>query len=170
MLPQTTGRESAGDGRKSVSYYDRKPVVSERPPQIPLPGSHSKLVNTLVASSGTAKLPESGNQRLTKLLLNVTIQRSPGPVQVVISAESTVSDLIKAAVETYVREGRRALLTEIDPLAYELHYSQFSLDSLDTTAKLGNLGSRNFFLCSKPQNEVNTWSNQATKASKGPVL
>ncbi|KAJ9685119.1 hypothetical protein PVL29_017231 [Vitis rotundifolia] len=51
---------------------------------------------------------------LTKLLLNVTIQRSLGPVQVVMSPNSTIGDLIMAALRQYAKEGRRlALPTEI---------------------------------------------------------
>ncbi|XP_068651088.1 uncharacterized protein At4g22758-like isoform X1 [Aristolochia californica] len=171
MSPPRSGRESTGTIRKSVksaSYNDRLQEASERLPQIPRPGSHSKLLNTLVAGSAAPKSQEIANQRLTKLLLNVTVQQSLGPVHAVISPESKVSDLIKAAVEMYVREGRRPLLTETDPRAYELHYSQFSLDSLDASEKLGNLGSRNFFMCPKPQNGANKCSNQATKAAKAP--
>ncbi|XP_068651090.1 uncharacterized protein At4g22758-like isoform X2 [Aristolochia californica] len=132
MSPPRSGRESTGTIRKSVksaSYNDRLQEASERLPQIPRPGSHSKLLNTLVAGSAAPKSQEIANQRLTKLLLNVTVQQSLGPVHAVISPESKVSDLIKAAVEMYVREGRRPLLTETDPRAYELHYSQFSLDN-----------------------------------------
>jgi len=62
------------------------------------------------------------------LLLNVTIERSLGPVQVVISPEKTTGDLIKAALEIYAREKRRPLLPETDPHRFELHYSQFSLE------------------------------------------
>lgn len=73
--------------------------------------------------------PPETHRRMTKLLLNVTIERSLGPVQVVMSPENTVSDLIKAAVEIYVREKRRPLVKETDPHRFELHYSQFSLES-----------------------------------------
>ncbi|XP_062074133.1 uncharacterized protein At4g22758-like [Humulus lupulus] len=108
----------------------------------------------LSVPTGRFSLPAKVNTntpRLTKLLLNVTIERSLGPVQVVISSESTVGDLVKAAVELYVGEKRRPLLPETDPHRFELHYSQFSLESLKEREKLINLGSRNFFLCSKPK-------------------
>ncbi|KAK3224786.1 hypothetical protein Dsin_004648 [Dipteronia sinensis] len=89
-------------------------------------------------------------QRLTKLLLNVNIERSLGPVQVVTSPEKRVSDLIKAAIEIYVKEKRRPLLKHTDFKSFQLHYSQYSLESLKADEKLINLGSRNFFMCSKP--------------------
>ena len=44
-------------------------------------------------------------------------------------AEWRVADLVAAAVELYIREGRRPLLPSADPSAFGLHYSQFSLES-----------------------------------------
>lgn len=67
--------------------------------------------------------------RLTKLLLNVTIQGSLGPVQVVTSPESTVGDLVATAVKIYAKECRRPILPTTDPAMFDLHYSQFSLES-----------------------------------------
>ncbi|KAL8193640.1 hypothetical protein R6Q57_026775 [Mikania cordata] len=87
--------------------------------------------------------------KLTKLLLNVTVRGSLGPVQVLISPESTVNDLIADALRLYSKEGRRPILPSLDPPGFGLHYSQFSLESLDPHEKLIELGSRNFFLCPK---------------------
>ncbi|KAK6935260.1 hypothetical protein RJ641_035415 [Dillenia turbinata] len=89
--------------------------------------------------------------RPTKLLLNVTIDRSVGPMQVIMSPENTVADFIKAALEAYAKEKRRPLLIETDPKHYALHYSQYSLESLKADEKLINLGSRNFYLHLKPK-------------------
>lgn len=66
--------------------------------------------------------------KLTKLLFNVTIQRCLGAVQVLMSSESTVEDLIAAALRQYEKEGRRSALLSTDPADYGLHYSQFSLE------------------------------------------
>lgn len=49
-------------------------------------------------------------EKLTKLLLNVMVQRSLGPLQVLISPESTVRDLVSEAVKQYSKEGRRPIL------------------------------------------------------------
>ncbi|KAI4330829.1 hypothetical protein MLD38_029076 [Melastoma candidum] len=84
---------------------------------------------------------------LTKLLLNVSIQGSVGAVHVVMRPVSTVGDLISAAVGQYVKEGRRPMVPGKDPVLFDLHYSQFSLESLNRGEELMNLGSRNFFLC-----------------------
>ncbi|KAK1558462.1 hypothetical protein Q3G72_012488 [Acer saccharum] len=108
----------------------------------------------MTATTTTTSTPINGGtgtvQRLTKLLLNVNIERSLGPVQVVTSPEKRVSDLIKAAIEIYVKEKRRPLLKHTDFKSFQLHYSQYSLESLKADEKLINLGSRNFFMCSKP--------------------
>lgn len=68
-------------------------------------------------------------EKLMKLLMKVNIQNSVGPVHVVMLPENTVGELIKAAIEIYVKEKRRPLLPSSDSRSYELHYSQFSLES-----------------------------------------
>ncbi|OIT28438.1 PREDICTED: uncharacterized protein LOC109212638 [Nicotiana attenuata] len=116
---------------------------------------------------------QAGNvkqHKLTKLLLNVNIQNSLGPVHVVMSPENTVGDLVRAAIEIYVKEKRRPLLPSGDPLCYGVHYSQFSLDSLKTEEKVVNLGCRSFFLCPKPNNVVNSSCVDKAKAkSRSPL-
>lgn len=72
---------------------------------------------------------QEGRPRLMKLLLNVTIQGSLGPVQVVMTPESTVNDLIATSVRIYAKEDRRPILVTTDPAMFDLHYSQFSLES-----------------------------------------
>ncbi|XP_047307471.1 uncharacterized protein LOC124910832 [Impatiens glandulifera] len=85
-----------------------------------------------------------------KLLLNVNVEGSFGPIPVVIHAEETVEGLVKAVIEIYVKEKRRPLLAKSDHRLFELHYSTFSLDSLKMEEKLMNLGnSRKFYLCRK---------------------
>ncbi|PIA43363.1 hypothetical protein AQUCO_01900030v1 [Aquilegia coerulea] len=121
----------------------------------------------------TLVLPET-TPKLTKLLLNVTIERSLGAIHVVISPESTVGDLVAAAIRQYEKEGRRPLLQTDDLSQFDLHYSQFSLESLNREEKLINLGSRNFFMCRRKEvdgagvttTRTSSCSNQAEKASK----
>lgn len=67
--------------------------------------------------------------KLTKVLVNVNIERSLGPVQVVTSTENSVTDLIKAAIEIYVEQQRRPLLKQTHHSRYQLHYSAYSLES-----------------------------------------
>lgn len=125
----TSSPKSDTSGR-SASFHGRLPTNSDvSTAQIKRPESHPELLRRRGAASGNPISIENGSPRLTKLLLNVTIQRSLGPVHVVMSPESTVADLTKAALEMYVKEGRRPLLAETDPESFELHYSPFSLDS-----------------------------------------
>ncbi|KAL4283233.1 hypothetical protein GQ457_16G008590 [Hibiscus cannabinus] len=119
-------------------------------------------------------LPTSPDVRpkWTKLLFNVTIQGSLGAVQVLMSPENTVGDLITAAVRQYSKEGRRPILPPADAALFDLHHSQFSLESLEREDKLMALGSRNFFLCTKTaaveerDNKTTSCSNEAENVSK----
>ncbi|KAF9685733.1 hypothetical protein SADUNF_Sadunf03G0084800 [Salix dunnii] len=113
--------------------------------------------------SAKQKNESSSKKVLAKLLLKVNIERSLGPVHVILSPENTVKDLVKSAIDIYVKERRRPLLKQVDSDRFELHYSQFSLESLKPEEKLINLGSRNFFLCSKPSSAVNSSSTADTK-------
>ncbi|XP_020577651.1 uncharacterized protein At4g22758-like [Phalaenopsis equestris] len=90
----------------------------------------------------------------TKFLMNVTVERSFGPIHLMISPESTVMDLVQMALNLYVKEGRRPLLQFTDPTGFELHYSLYNFDCLDPEEKLKNLGSRNFFLCARSTKRI----------------
>ncbi|XP_047092991.1 uncharacterized protein At4g22758-like [Lolium rigidum] len=101
-----------------------------------------------------AVLSEKPAPRLTRLLVNVTVERSLWPVHVVLAADATVADLARAAVAAYVAEGRRPPLpadaNDVDAAArFELHLSKYSLDALNPDEKVLDLGSRNFFLCAR---------------------
>ncbi|TVU12763.1 hypothetical protein EJB05_46420, partial [Eragrostis curvula] len=91
------------------------------------------------------------DRRLTRLLVNVTVDRSLWPVHVVLPADATVADLVRAAVAEYDREGRRPTLPRGRDVAaeFELHLSKYSLESLRPEEKVVDLGSRNFFLCAR---------------------
>lgn len=88
-----------------------------------------RTVPDLISGRITSPTADTLRPKLTKLLVNVTIQRSLGPVQVLISPESTVGDLISDALRQYSKEGRRPVLSSYDPSDFGLHYSQFSLQS-----------------------------------------
>lgn len=95
----------------------------------------------------TGAVPEVLPRQPPKLLLKVTVLGSLGPVQVLMKPESTVGDLVEAAVRQYVKECRRPILPSNVGSDFDLHFSQFSLESLVREEKLVELGSRNFFLC-----------------------
>ncbi|KAI7729748.1 hypothetical protein M8C21_026127 [Ambrosia artemisiifolia] len=103
--------------------------------------------------------------KLTKLLLNVTVERSLVPVHVIISPESTVGDLIAAALRQYSKEGRWPVIPLVNYHGFDLHYSQFCLESLSRDEKLNELGSRNFFLCSNQSVTVSGSNGSGMTAS-----
>ncbi|KAL5709605.1 hypothetical protein ACHQM5_020272 [Ranunculus cassubicifolius] len=154
-------------GEKSLSFTGEKSLVVESE-RIRRHKTDSEL---LLSRKLAQVLPERiPPKRPTKLLLNVTLERSLGAVQVVISPEVNVGDLVAAAVRQYVKEGRRPFLLTTDPTCFNLHYSQFSLESLDREEKLLELGSRNFFMCHNKDVAATTTkllsSNQVDKATK----
>ncbi|MCL7040255.1 hypothetical protein MKW94_009664 [Papaver nudicaule] len=114
-----------------------------------------------ISSSPLLETSQNNIPKLTRLLLNVTVQRSLGPIHVVMSPDSTVGDLITMVVKQYSEEGRRPLLSTVNPSDFNLHYSQFSLECLDREEKLIQLGARNFFLCPK---------NRDVDVGSGPFL
>ncbi|KAL8480949.1 hypothetical protein ACS0TY_027462 [Phlomoides rotata] len=145
MSHRKGGHEKSKKGRlseRASSFHGKASgVVAEmlpRPRTVPnlLAGGRAAEVAALVRPP-----------KLTKLLVNVTIQRSPGPVQVLIPLEATVEDLLLAALRQYAKEARRPVLPSIEASAFDLHYSQFSLESLEREQNLVELGTRNFFLC-----------------------
>lgn len=83
-----------------------------------------------------------------KLLVNVTVARSIGPLRALLSKDATVEDAIKATLVLYAKEGRKPLLSN-DPASFGLHYSQFCINCLNPGDKVEDLGSRTFFLWSK---------------------
>lgn len=119
----TGGKDRKGRlGEKASSFHGRIPETMavakfHRPRTVP-----DLFSGRTVAGVYTPEI----KPKLTKLLLNVTIQRSLVPVMVIMSLESTVGDLIAAALRQYAKEGRRPILGSAD---CDLHYSQFSLES-----------------------------------------
>ncbi|KAL7115951.1 hypothetical protein ACP275_04G213000 [Erythranthe tilingii] len=131
---------------KSSSFHGRDDgVVAEmilrRPRTAPDLFAGRRSAEDAVAIGAPAKL--------TKLLLNVTIHRCLGAVRVVVPLEATVEDLIAAALRQYAKEARLPVIPPGGASDFDLHYSQFSLESLDRDEKLKELGSRNFFLYPK---------------------
>ncbi|KAL0417633.1 UNVERIFIED_CONTAM: hypothetical protein Sradi_1176800 [Sesamum radiatum] len=139
---------------KASSFHGRGGGVAEA--MLPRPRTVPDLLAGRRAGGSSAEdVVALGTQpKLTKLLLNVTIQRSLGAVKVLMPLEATVEDLIATALRQYAKEARLPVLPSGEASGFDLHYSQFSLESLDREAKLMALGSRNFFLCPKRAAEV----------------
>ncbi|XP_061352361.1 uncharacterized protein At4g22758-like [Gastrolobium bilobum] len=172
-------------GERSSSFHGHISESAMSANQIRRPKTVPDLILERTRAAATKTVVEVVPRQPPKLLLKVTMMGSLGPVQVVMRPESTVGDLIAAAVRQYVKEGRRPILPSNDPSHFDLHYSQFSLESLDREEKLMEIGSRNFFLCPRKcsgtvdsgggregnsTTPFGSCSKEADKASKGGWL
>ncbi|XP_050377652.1 uncharacterized protein At4g22758 [Argentina anserina] len=103
------------------------------------------------ASSPTLMMPFSPNnheayKKDAKVVLNVSVEGSPGPVRAMVKLGSTVEETIKLVIDKYSKEGRTPKLLKDDASSFELHHSYFSLQSLDKSDLIGDVGSRSFYL------------------------
>lgn len=121
-------------GQKSSSFHGQIAPATV-PSQLRRPKTVPDLVSHRIQTgSPTESLP----RQPPKLLLHVTMLGSLGPVKVVMTPESTVGDLVTASIRQYLKEGRRPFLPTTDPSGFDLHYSQFSLESEPQLARLIN--------------------------------
>lgn len=121
---------------KASSFHGRIPTEVPEARILRRPNTLPNLLGGRSLSGGAPSTAEA-LPKLTKLLLNVTFQGSVGAVQVLISPGSTVGDLIAAAIRQYTKEGRRPI-SSVDPCKFDLHYSQFSLESKRSSAKFSD--------------------------------
>ncbi|XP_021732810.1 uncharacterized protein At4g22758-like [Chenopodium quinoa] len=161
---------SARVSERSMSFNGRTTGGSPAAENLRRPKTVPDLKSAMLFPGESPANEEVKPKKLTKVLLNVTIQGSVGTVQVIISPEFTVKDLISAALKQYVKEGRRPVLSSAIADDFDLHYSQFSLESLDREEKIAELGSRNFFLCKKRKEVAETASSCAKQADQATKL
>ena len=64
-----------------------------------------------------------------KVVVNVTVEGSPGPVRIMVKLGSSVEDTIKLVVEKYNEEGRTRKLDPKATSSFQLHHSSFCLQS-----------------------------------------
>ncbi|KAJ9147787.1 hypothetical protein P3X46_029908 [Hevea brasiliensis] len=87
-----------------------------------------------------------GYKKDAKVVVNVTVEGSPGPVRTMVKLGSSVEDTIKLVVDKYAEEGRTPKLDKDAASSCELHHSYFSLQSLDKSELIGDIGNRSFYL------------------------
>lgn len=87
-----------------------------------------------------------GYNRDAKVVVNVTVEGSPGPVRTMVKLGSSVDEAIRLVVNKYSEEGRSPQLDKEAASTFELHYSHFSLQSLNKSDMIGEAGSRSFYL------------------------
>ena len=125
-----TQRSASFHGRGVAEEQQRDHLLRQRP------RTHTDLLagirgQGIRQAGGDAAAPWAAGRRAlpSKVLVTVTVQQSMWPLHVMACTQWRVADLVTAAVELYVREGRRPLLPSAEPSAFGLHYSQFSLQS-----------------------------------------
>lgn len=69
-----------------------------------------------------------GYNKDSKVVINVSVEGSPGPVRTMVKLGSSVEDTINLVVNKYAEEGRTPKLDCNSGL--ELHHSHFSLQSM----------------------------------------
>lgn len=87
-----------------------------------------------------------GYNKDAKVVVNVTVDGSPGPVRAMVKLGSSVDETIRLVMERYSEEGRTPCLDRDCSSGFELHHSYFSLQSLDKSDMIGDVGSRSFYL------------------------
>ncbi|OMO80931.1 hypothetical protein COLO4_23856 [Corchorus olitorius] len=87
-----------------------------------------------------------GYNKDAKVIINVSVEGSPGAVRTLVKLGSSVQQTIRLVVDKYVEEGRTPKLDRNSELELELHHSYFSLESLDKAMLIGDAGSRSFYL------------------------
>lgn len=154
-LPSNTQASSSSSKLKTNTIRRPKthPELLNRDDQSRHPAFNMKVNNPLE--------PLSAN----KLLVNVTVAQSIGPLRLLLSKDVTVEDVIKSTLLLYTKEGRRPVLSS-DPASFGLHYSQFSINCLKPADKIKDLGSRKFFLCANATaDEIGRLSSQSVETA-----
>lgn len=67
------------------------------------------------------------------MVVNVTVEGSPGPVRTMVKLGSSVDDTIKLVVDKYREEGRSPNIDPNMASSFQLHHSHFSLQSKSIT-------------------------------------
>ncbi|KAF5797592.1 hypothetical protein HanXRQr2_Chr07g0282441 [Helianthus annuus] len=92
-----------------------------------------------------AKL-KPGYDKDGKVVVNVTVEGSPGPVRTMLKLGSSVQETMDIIKKQYNSEGRSPQLDQHSLSTFELHQSYFSLHCLDKSDMIGDIGSRSFYM------------------------
>ncbi|KAL3647260.1 hypothetical protein CASFOL_008228 [Castilleja foliolosa] len=129
--------------------------------------------STDIYSSQEDLAPQSPSQRSpvynkdAKVVVNVTVEGSPGPIRAMVKLGSNVEDTIKLVINKYKEEGRTPRLDKDAATTFELHHSCFTLDSLSKSDLIGEVGSRSFYL-RKCSSDINSRTEDVSTSSNRP--
>ncbi|KAI3918234.1 hypothetical protein MKX01_041554 [Papaver californicum] len=124
------------------------------------PKMHRPVTCTdVLASPFTSSLNFEKYEKDAKVVVNVTVQGSPGPVRALVRLGASIEETIKLVVGRYSDEGRRPYLDQATAVTdFELHHSHFSLESINKTLKIGDAGSRSFYLRTNSNSRSNSFT------------
>ncbi|KAI3744379.1 hypothetical protein L1987_57458 [Smallanthus sonchifolius] len=88
-----------------------------------------------------------------RILINVTVVGSAGPIRFVVNEEELVAAVIDTALKSYAREGRLPVLGS-NFNNFVLYCSVVGTEALKPWETIGSFGVRNFMLSKKPQAAV----------------
>ncbi|OMO97407.1 hypothetical protein CCACVL1_04572 [Corchorus capsularis] len=117
------------------------------------------------SSSSSPKQGFEGYNKDARVIINVSVEGSPGPVRTLVKLGSSVEQTIRLVVDKYVEEGRTPKLDRNSEL--ELQHSYFSLESLDKSMLIGDAGSRSFYL---RKNSSNNGASNSFVSEIGPAV
>ncbi|XP_073135981.1 uncharacterized protein At4g22758 [Henckelia pumila] len=92
------------------------------------------------------RFPRKSYQKDAKVVVNVTVEGSAGPIQTLVKLGSNVEETINLVINKYNQEGRIPPLDKHSASTCQLHQSYFSLQSLSKSELIGDIGCRSFYL------------------------
>ncbi|XP_057976978.1 uncharacterized protein At4g22758 [Malania oleifera] len=109
----------------------------------------------------------------SKVVVNVTVEGSSGPIRALVRLGSSVEETIMLVVNKYGEEGRSPKLDRHAASSFQLHQSYFSLQGLNKSDVIGEVGCRSFYLrksSSSSSNRGDGHGMQLVSASSNPQI
>ncbi|CAK9173143.1 unnamed protein product [Ilex paraguariensis] len=115
-----------------------------------------------------------GYNKDSKVVVNVTVEGSPGPIRTMVKLGSSVEETIRLVVRKYSEEGRTPRLDKDAASTFELHQSYFSLQCMNKSAVIGDVGGRSFYLrtsnCCSSQDKIAPASDNNLSATANTLI
>lgn len=121
-------------------------LSSPPPPLLERPHTCYDVFSPDSTFAGSTSLSNPSPWEEAKVVVNVTVEGSAGPVKAMVRLGSTIREAIAAVLERYDREGRSPRLDPASAGSFQLHHSHFCLQSLNKDDKIGDVGGRKFYL------------------------
>ncbi|KAL5748580.1 hypothetical protein ACOSQ2_025877 [Xanthoceras sorbifolium] len=115
----------------------------------------------------TLESVQEGYKKDAKVVVNVTVEGSPGPIRAMVKLGSSVDETIKLVVDKYSEQRRTPKLDQDSASYFELHHSYFSLQSIDKSELMGDVGSRSFYLRRSSSNRSSNGSSPSRSQVAG---